>query len=79
MLSALMEGNAESSGSPERAGLVLTQALTGAVAFEWDLEGLEGVEKAVRKFSSSQESRCQEAASLSMFAFLKARWLQTRS
>lgn len=45
MLSALMEVKAKSFGSPERVGLIPTKALTEAVAFEWDLEGLERVEK----------------------------------
>lgn len=45
VLSALMEVKAKSFGSPERVGLIPTKALTEAVAFEWDLEGLERVEK----------------------------------
>lgn len=45
MLSALMEVKAKSFESPERVGLIPTMALTEAVAFEWDLEGLEQVGK----------------------------------
>ena len=76
MLSALMEVKAKSLGSPERFGLILIKALTEAVAFEWDLEGPEQVEKGCGEILQSQESQRKEEARLSMFAFLKAWWLQ---
>lgn len=45
VLSTLMEVKAKSFGSRWRVGLILTNALTEAVVFEWDLKGLEWVEK----------------------------------
>lgn len=45
VLSALMEVKVKGFKSQERVGLIPTKALTEAVAFEWNLKGLERVER----------------------------------